>query len=114
MGTAASILSTPDSTLTQTFALNILAHFRLVRAFLPHMIATNHGMIVTLASLSAYITPPLMVPYACTKAAALAFHEGLGVELKTLRGSRCEDAVCMSWLGEDKVVGGTCEYGQVV
>ncbi len=47
------------------------------------MIATNHGMIVTLASLSAYITPPLMVPYACTKAAALAFHEGLGVELKT-------------------------------
>jgi hypothetical protein len=48
------------------------------------MIKNNHGMIVTVASLAAYVTAPNMVDYAASKAAALAFHEGLSSEISTI------------------------------
>jgi short-subunit dehydrogenase len=48
------------------------------------MIKNNHGMIVTVASLAAYLAVPNMVDYASSKAAALSFHEGITAELKTL------------------------------
>lgn len=48
------------------------------------MIEKNHGMIVTVASLAAYVTAPRLVDYSASKAAALAFHEGLAAELATL------------------------------
>jgi short-subunit dehydrogenase len=47
------------------------------------MIASNHGMVVTVASLAGYITAPAMVSYAASKAAAISFHEGLAAELVT-------------------------------
>lgn len=40
-------------------------------------------MIVTVASIAAYVTVPNMVDYASSKAAALSFHEGLTAELQT-------------------------------
>jgi len=53
----------------------------------PAMVARNHGMVVTVASLAAYITAPSMVDYAASKAAAMAFHEGLAAELKCKYGA---------------------------
>jgi short-subunit dehydrogenase len=47
------------------------------------MIANNHGMIVTVASLAGWVSAPSMVDYAASKAAAVAFHEGLASELVT-------------------------------
>jgi short-subunit dehydrogenase len=47
------------------------------------MIANNHGMVVTVASLAGYVSAPGMVDYASSKAAAIAFHEGLSSELVT-------------------------------
>ena len=41
-------------------------------------------MVVTVASLAAYVTAPSMVDYASSKAAALAFHEGLSSEISTI------------------------------
>lgn len=55
----------------------------MVQEFLPSMIEKNHGMVVTVASIAAYVVVPNMVDYASTKAAALSFHEGLTAELKT-------------------------------
>lgn len=46
------------------------------------MIAANHGHIVTIASIGAFFSGPLMVDYDASKSAALGFHEGLGLELK--------------------------------
>ncbi|KAA8574127.1 hypothetical protein EYC84_005649 [Monilinia fructicola] len=51
--------------------------------FLPHMIRNDHGMVVTVASLAAYLSVPNMTDYASSKAAALSFHEGLTAELLT-------------------------------
>ncbi|KAJ5167009.1 uncharacterized protein N7482_005790 [Penicillium canariense] len=64
------------------FNINILAHFHLVRQFLPAMVKQNHGHVVTVASMASFVTQGKNVSYACTKAAALAFHEGLGQEIK--------------------------------
>jgi short-subunit dehydrogenase len=47
------------------------------------MIAKNHGMIVTVASLAGYVSAPSMVDYAASKASAITFHEGLASELVT-------------------------------
>lgn len=41
-------------------------------------------MVVTLASMAAYVTAPRMVDYAASKAAAMVFHEGLQCELPTV------------------------------
>lgn len=83
VGTGKTILNSTDAGIERTFAVNILAHFRLVREFLPSMVAANHGTVVTIASMAAAISTPKIVDYCCTKSAALAFHEGLAAELVT-------------------------------
>lgn len=77
-----TILDEPIETVHQTFNVNIIAHFNLIKEFLPHMIETDHGHVVTVASVASFITLASNVDYSCTKAAALAFHEGLAQELK--------------------------------
>ncbi|KFY40781.1 hypothetical protein V495_05278 [Pseudogymnoascus sp. VKM F-4514 (FW-929)] len=79
-----SILEGTEKDVRFTFDVNNIAHYILAKEFLPSLIARDHGMVVTVASIAAYITVPRMVDYSSTKAAALAFHEGLGAELATL------------------------------
>ncbi|KAL5397590.1 hypothetical protein PMIN06_012336, partial [Paraphaeosphaeria minitans] len=78
-----SILDSTEKDIRLTFNVNALSHYFLAHQFLPSMIQRNHGMIVTVASLAAYLPAPNMVDYASSKAAALAFHEGLSAELAT-------------------------------
>lgn len=66
-----------------TFEVNTFAHYWIAHEFLPSLIQNNHGMVVTVASLAAYMTVPDMVDYASSKAAAMSFHEGLTAELTT-------------------------------
>lgn len=63
------------------FDVNTLAHCWTTKAFLPNMTAYNHGMIVTVSSMAAWITPSNMVDYCASKAASMAFHEGLSAEI---------------------------------
>jgi all-trans-retinol dehydrogenase (NAD+) len=44
-------------------------------------------MVVTVASVAAWVTVPNMVDYAASKAASYAFHEGLAAELATSYGA---------------------------
>lgn len=55
----------------------------MAKAFLPYMVASNHGMFVTVSSIAAFGSVPTMVDYSSSKVAALAFHEGLALELAT-------------------------------
>lgn len=77
------ILEMTDDDLKLTFDVNTYAHHRLGKQVLPDMIKRDHGMIVTVASSAAWATAPRMTEYAASKAAALAFHEGLATELVT-------------------------------
>ncbi len=54
----------------------------MVKEFIPAMIKKNHGHVVTIASMASYVVHARNVDYACTKASAVAFHEGLSSELK--------------------------------
>ncbi|KAK3906803.1 hypothetical protein C8A05DRAFT_29350 [Staphylotrichum tortipilum] len=78
-----TILDASERDIRFTFDVNTFAHYWTTQEFLPSMIRANHGMIVTVASVAAWITVPNMVDYAASKAAAHAFHEGLTAELKT-------------------------------
>ncbi|KAI9793758.1 MAG: hypothetical protein M1835_007064 [Candelina submexicana] len=78
-----TILDSTENDVRLTFDVNTLSHYFLTKEFVPHMVRTNHGMIVTVASLASYVTAPQMVDYCASKAAALSFHEGLTAELKT-------------------------------
>ena len=76
------MLEQTEEQIRSTFNVNIIAHFLMVREFVPHMIQQNHGHVVTIASLASFLSHAENVPYCCSKSAALAFHEGLAQELK--------------------------------
>ncbi|KAJ5102949.1 short chain dehydrogenase/reductase family protein [Penicillium argentinense] len=81
--TGKTILGTTESTTRRMFEVNTFAHYWLAQEFLPDMISANHGMVVTVASQAGYTVTPNMVDYSASKAAAIAFHEGLAAELVT-------------------------------
>lgn len=81
-GNSMLIAEQPPEETERIFKINILSHFHLVRKFFPAMVKQNHGHVVTVASMASFVTQGKNVSYACTKAAALAFHEGLMQELK--------------------------------
>ncbi|OAA48646.1 NAD(P)-binding domain protein [Metarhizium rileyi] len=77
-----TIMGSEPADVRFTFDVNALCHYWVTKAFLPNMISRNHGMIVTVSSIAAWAVLPNMVDYGASKAAALAFHEGLSGELK--------------------------------
>lgn len=58
-----------------TLRTNLLAPFLLLKEFLPYMVQKNHGHIVNVSSLSAYIPPAGLADYAASKAGLIALHE---------------------------------------
>lgn len=78
-----SILDATEKDVRFTFDVNTLAHYWIAHEFLPSLVANNHGMVVTVASIASWVSVPNMVDYASSKAAALSFHEGLTAELST-------------------------------
>ncbi|KAJ5503040.1 Short-chain dehydrogenase/reductase SDR [Penicillium fimorum] len=81
--TGKTVLKTTAAQTRRMFEVNTFAHYWLAQEFLPDMIEANHGMVVTVASQAGYTVTPNMVDYSASKAAAIAFHEGLGAELVT-------------------------------
>jgi short-subunit dehydrogenase len=78
-----TVLEASERDVRFTFDVNTFAHYWTAQEFLPAMIRANHGMVVTVASVAAWVTVPNMVDYAASKAAAHSFHQGLTAELAT-------------------------------
>ncbi len=76
------ILDCDDEAIVRTFAINILAHFWTVRAFLPGMIERGRGHIVTVASAAAIAGSPKLSDYSASKFAAFGFDESIRIEFK--------------------------------
>ncbi|KFZ08787.1 hypothetical protein V502_09147 [Pseudogymnoascus sp. VKM F-4520 (FW-2644)] len=83
VGTNKTILDETEAEMRLVFEVNTVAHFLLVKELIPAMIKRDHGHIVTVASMASFMVHAQNVDYACSKASALAFHEGLGQELKS-------------------------------
>ncbi|KAK7423254.1 hypothetical protein QQZ08_009150 [Neonectria magnoliae] len=76
------VLGCTASQVRQIFDVNTLSHFWIVQEFLPAMVKANHGHVGTMSSMASFVVIAGNVGYSCTKASALAFHEGLEQELK--------------------------------
>ncbi|RDW66382.1 putative estradiol 17-beta-dehydrogenase 11 [Coleophoma cylindrospora] len=81
-GDVLPILTADEKAIRNLFEVNTISHFLTVKEFLPAMVKQNHGHVVTIGSLSSYVTCAGMVDYACSKNSAVAFHEGLRQELR--------------------------------
>lgn len=82
VGSEGTILDEPEAKIRQTFEVNTISHFLMVKEFLPAMIKANHGHVVTIASMASFVAVGEIVDYCCSKVSALAFHEGLRQELR--------------------------------
>ncbi|KAL4779596.1 hypothetical protein BJX76DRAFT_365123 [Aspergillus varians] len=79
---ANSILDEPEEQIRLTFEVNVLAHFWAVREFLPSMLRSNHGHVVTMASMAGFAAVGGLADYSASKAAVVGFHEGLTQEVR--------------------------------
>ncbi|KJH53317.1 hypothetical protein DICVIV_00440 [Dictyocaulus viviparus] len=64
-----------------TMAVNTHALFYTAKAFVPAMMESNHGHIVTIASMAGKVGVSGLVDYCASKHAAIGFHESLTAEL---------------------------------
>ncbi|KAJ5689828.1 Dehydrogenase RED2 [Penicillium macrosclerotiorum] len=83
VGHDGTILEESEAKIRQTFEVNTISHFLMVKEFLPAMIRANHGHVITIASMASFVGLGEMADYCCSKASALAFHESLRQELKS-------------------------------
>jgi NAD(P)-dependent dehydrogenase (short-subunit alcohol dehydrogenase family) len=77
--TAKTIEEITDEHLEETFAVNILAMFRITRAAIPHM--KEGSCIINTASITAYEGSPELLDYSATKGAIVAFTRSLAKNL---------------------------------
>jgi 3-oxoacyl-[acyl-carrier protein] reductase len=70
-----------ESNWATTLDVNLTAHARLVRLALAHLMASDAGRIVNIASTEAIVTAPGLAAYAATKAGVVGLTKSLAVEL---------------------------------
>ena len=71
-----------DEQVQKTMDVNIMAHMWLAKAFLPEMIRTNCGHIVTISSAAGILGVNGLADYCASKFAAFGFDESIRLELK--------------------------------
>ncbi|XP_047360316.1 estradiol 17-beta-dehydrogenase 11-like [Vespa velutina] len=77
-----NFLDIPDNLLNRTMEINIMSQFWTVKAFLPAMIKSNKGHIVSIASAAGHVGCPKLVDYCTSKHAVAGFIESLRLELE--------------------------------
>lgn len=64
-----------------TIKVNLLSNFYLNKIFLPQMLESKRGYIVTIASVLGYMSPAWLSAYGASKSGVIALHESLTYEL---------------------------------
>lgn len=77
-------LDSPDSLVDKTMEVNTMAHFWTYKAFIPAMIAANHGHLVSIASCAGLCGGSQLSDYCASKFAAVGFAESIDMELRAL------------------------------
>jgi len=88
------LLDSSDAMIEKTFQVNTLAHFWLVKCFLPGMLKRNYGHIVSIASAGGLAASPKLTDYSSSKFAAFGFDESLRLELRKMGSQVKTTVVC--------------------
>ena len=80
-------LEKPDELIERTIAVNLMAQFWTMKAFLPGMVEKKEGHVVNMASAGGLLGVPYISDYAASKFAVVGLTESLRQEFK-LRGLR--------------------------
>ncbi|XP_074941161.1 epidermal retinol dehydrogenase 2-like isoform X2 [Phalacrocorax aristotelis] len=83
--TGKKILDCPDSLIEKTMEVNTMAHFWTYKAFLPAMLASNHGHLVSIASIAGLMGFSRCSDYSASKFAAVGFAESVDREIRDLQ-----------------------------
>ena len=83
-----------DQMIEKTFAVNAISHYWTLKAFLPDMIKSKRGHIVTVASMAGHVGIQYLTDYTSSKFAAVGTHEALKVEL-ACQGAQGIDLTCI-------------------
>lgn len=75
-------LEKPDDSIERTVAVNLLAYFWTMKAFLPDMVAKRAGHVVNMASAGGLLGVPYITDYCATKFAVVGLTEALRQEFK--------------------------------
>ncbi|XP_036375063.1 epidermal retinol dehydrogenase 2-like [Megalops cyprinoides] len=79
--TGKKFMDAPDSLIEKTIEVNAMSHFWTYKAFLPAMMANNHGHLVSIASSAGLIGVNGLADYCASKFAAIGFAESVALEL---------------------------------
>ncbi|XP_039756708.1 epidermal retinol dehydrogenase 2 [Pararge aegeria] len=77
-----TLLDLNDAAIETTYKVNIISHYWTVKAFLPDMISSGKGHIVTVGSVAGLLGTYRCTDYSATKFATVGFHESLFTELR--------------------------------
>lgn len=75
-------LELEDAEIDRAYDINVLSHYRTVRAFLPAMLRRDRGVVVTIASAAGFTGVARQADYSPSKFAAVGFTESLRAELR--------------------------------
>ena len=107
------LMDKPDELIELTVAVNLLAHFWTMKAFLPDMLARRSGHIVNMASAGGILGVPYISDYCASKFGAIGLTESVRQELR-LQGYKkikvsyvCPNTVGTGMFAGNKAVKGT-------
>ncbi|MFW5876066.1 MAG: SDR family oxidoreductase [Myxococcota bacterium] len=108
--TGKSLLESPDSMIEKTMAVNAMANFWTVKAFLPEMLERDRGHIVTIGSAAGLMGVNGLVDYCASKHAAVGFDDALRNELRQRGSAVRTTVVCPYFVDTHMFAGAKTRY----
>ncbi|XP_075272237.1 epidermal retinol dehydrogenase 2 [Opisthocomus hoazin] len=104
--TGKRFIDAPDSLVEKTMEVNIMAHFWTYKAFLPAMMASNHGHLVSIASSAGLTGVNRLSDYCASKFAAVGFAESVHLEMRSLQKTGVKTTIVCPYLINTGMFGG--------